>query len=413
VPAITAGSSLVIGAGAYAEAGLETVTVPAIPEYKEAAEIVASIRGLVLRSPQDEWERSLLGAGARSFSRVSVRSLGPLVGMMIAKSREDGSDALVAEWQPGESAADGVRGLWVWDAPEYSWFVFQCDPAKFASSNVTQDFLDGFLKWRSILPPNVPLRVQYSATSRPSFLAAFTVLPFAERGLEHSLHGIWQNSQAYLLIRAGKAWFSTTYPKGGIYVPERFPPLKELAKNWDKERILTETARTWQTRGPGTYHHYRDSILISELAARGFTREDLERLLLAPNPPSSVARELRASTVIWALIDSKQLDRSRAAVEDVTLKMSNLPNSPLALSTILGSLARIDSDYSDLATKCLSTCIDKEPALQYLLLKGSSEETYAQVEHAVVPDRLVALQQRALGQIRGRIAGAKGKVPQP
>jgi hypothetical protein len=363
-----------------------------------------------LRSTQDAWERSLLDAGERSVGLVSLKSIGPLVGMTIVKSNEEGNDALVAQWEPGETAGDGVRSVWLWDTPEISWFVVRCDPARFASTKPAQGFLDSFLKWRSTLPAYVSLKVQYAPASKPRFLVGYTVLDLGERGREYSLHGVWQNSEAYLLIRAGKGLFSTLYPEGGIYVPERFPPLKELAKAWGKERILTETARTWQARGPSTYRGYRDSILITELASRGFTRDDLERLLLAPNPPSWVARELRAAAVMRALIHSKQLDRNREAFEDVTLRMGTLGDSPLALSTVLGMLAQADSDYSGLAMKCLAACIYREPPLQYLLLKGSNEESYTTVEHAVVPARLMALQHRALEQIRGRIEGAKGKV---
>jgi hypothetical protein len=402
--------SLVTCAAAQPEARLEVVAVPMIQEYKEAGEIVASIRGLVLTAPKDAWERSLLDAGERSFGRVSLKSTGPLVGMTIVKGNEEGSDALVAQWEPGDAATAGVRSVWLWDTPEYSWFVIQCDPANFASIKSAQSFLDSFLKWRSIVPAYVPLQVQYAPASRLGFLAAYPVMTFAEKGGEYSLHGVTQNSAKYLLIRAGKGWFSTLYPEGGIYVPERFPPLKELAKGWGKERILAETARTWQARGPSTYHYYRDSILITELASRGFTRDDLERLLLAPNPPSWVSRELRAGAVMRALIHSKQLDRNREAFEDVTLRMGSLGGSPLALSAVLGALVRVDSDYSGLAMKCLATCIDQEPPLEYLLLKGSSEEAYTKVEHAAVPARLMALQHRALEQIRGRIEGAKGKA---
>jgi hypothetical protein len=402
---------LAIGTLAHAESGLEIVPVSAIPEYKEAGDIVASIRGLVLRSPQDAWERSLVKAGERGFGLVSLKSMGPLTGMTIVKGNNEGNEALVAQWEPGESAGDGLRAVWLWDTPEYSWYVIQCDPARFASSNATQGFLDGLLRWQSILPAYTSLRVQYSPASSPRFLVAFPALTFAERGLEYSLHGVWHNSGPYLLIRAGKGLFSTLYPEGGIYVPERFPPLKELAKEWDKERILAETARTWQARGPSTYQRFRDSILISELANRGITGSDLERLLLAPNPPSWVARELRTGSVMRALVNSKELDRNHDSLEDVTLRMGSLGDSPFALNMILSSLARIDSDYSDLATKCLATCIDKEAPLQYLLLKGSSEEAYTNVEHAVVPDRLAELRQRAIEQIRGRIEGAKSKVP--
>ena len=201
---------------------------------------------------------------------------------------QEGIDALVSQWQPGEAAKAGVLGIWNWDLPEYNWFVIKFDLGSFTSSQAVTRILQTFLIWQL---PGTRLEVRYAPASHPRFLAGEILLPSRERGMEYSVEGITQDSAEYLLIHLGKEPLQHFYPVGGTYVPERFPPLGQLAKDWTKERILSETERSWLVRGPSAYQVNRDSILISELASRGFTRDDLERLLLAPNPPSWVARE--------------------------------------------------------------------------------------------------------------------------
>jgi len=111
--------------------------------------------------------------------------------------------------------------------------------------------------------------------------------------------------------------------------------------------------------------------------------------------------ELRTTLTIAALA---------ASLGGPSHAQSAAPAAPLAVRPVFAILARADSDFSDLAMKCLDTCLDQEPSLDYLFRKGGSEDAYAKVEHAPLPVRLLDLQRRTLEQIRGRIESAKAKA---
>jgi hypothetical protein len=270
----------------YAGVRIEMSPVPSMPALPQATRIVTSIRDLALRPPQDRWERDILAASERSFELVLPTPLGGLVGMATAKG--DAGDVLVASWHPGDSSELGVRGFSTWDAPEDTWFLIECDQAKFASASSAESFLKQLLRWNSI--PDLRLQVKF-ALSSPANLAGSMVVPWVRPGGEYFLYGIRHESEAYLLIQVGKSYFYRDYPEGGSFVPERFPPLKQLVSTWNKDRLLSEVDRTWLVRGPMANYNSRDAILVSAAVQRGLDRSDLERLLLATNAPDSAAVE--------------------------------------------------------------------------------------------------------------------------
>src|SRR5438128_2385624 len=78
-------AALIMSPLTHAQVRIEITTVPAIPEQGEAGRIVTSIRAQAMRQPQDDWEKSLLAAGERSFPRVLATKIGPVLGMSTVK----------------------------------------------------------------------------------------------------------------------------------------------------------------------------------------------------------------------------------------------------------------------------------------------------------------------------------------
>ena len=386
---------------AYADVQIEIAPVPSLPAIPEAQRIVSAIHDLAMRLPRDAWERDLLAASRRSFEPVLAPPIGPLVGMNRAK--DDVGDVLVAGWQSGSLGNMGIAGFWIWDSPEDSWFVIQCDLARFASADSADKFLQQVLTWHFV----IPLRIQfkYAAPSGPTFLVGNGGVPRVPRGGDYFVYGIRSGAEAYLLVRVGKSYFKRDYPDGGTFVSERFPPLKQLVATWNKEQILTEVDKTRLVSSPMAHNNARDEILIAAAAQRGLNQRDLERLLLSTDSPDPVALELRTSTVMRALVNSHQIDRNREGIEEIVRQFGGRQDHGfIGLEQVFRVLAEsVESDYNNLALECLRTCASPESALKYLIKRGNSEDAYVKVKAAVLDRRSGALQSQALKEIRARI----------
>jgi hypothetical protein len=249
--------------------------------------------------------------------------------------------------------------------------------------------------------------LRYALASRPTFLAGSARPGHGIEGYEYAVFGIHSESDAYLLLQVGKAYFKRDYPEGGAYVPERFPPLTSLLANWEKERILSEVDKTWARGGPMVYNNNRDSILIDAAAQRGLDRSDLDRLLFPKQPqPSTLAR--RAYAVMKALVQNHQVEPNRDAVEDIVLRLGwDKSVGQFAVPEIFGWLAKaMDSDQTNLALKCLQSCIDPDPPIRYLRDRAKTKEAYEELKKAAIPPPLEGLRRGALEDIRARLTDA-------
>ena len=95
------------------------------------------------------------------------------------------------------------------------------------------------------------------------------------------------------MLEGGQWFFDFAVGKSGTgkfcgvppWVPERFPPLSELAKSWSFEQIRGEVGhevKPWV--GVPDFTGERDEILIAELARRGLPQAQLIDLLLDARP---------------------------------------------------------------------------------------------------------------------------------
>jgi hypothetical protein len=324
----------------------------------------------------------------------------------------DGSDVLVANWVTEASTVTGAHDFWLYDTADYDWFVIKCDLAAFASVASTETFLKQLLKWPYVAPPVLNIKLQYAPASGTGLLAGSALLVNPERGDEYRLSALRLDSGCYLLLKIGKGFFALGYPEGGAYVPERFPPLKDLIKTWSKERILAEVGRMWSVSRPFANNNYRDRILIREAAKRGLGPEDLRRLLLPPSAPGLIAWSQRAAAVMMALVDTHQLDANHGTLADIVMTMGHRDDvGKFALEHLFDALQEHSTfDDTGLALRCLSECLYPSAPLIYLAQRGNGEATYAKVAAAVVTEQMAKWWQgTALKNIRARLD--KEKVP--
>ena len=194
---------------------------------------------------------------------------------------------MIAKWEAKDAGEKGVLALWIYDTPDYNWFIVKCDPSSFSPSASIPAFLKQVLNWPYIWPLNLGLKS--SLVKGAELFRGTAMLSQPWRGEEYGLVGLRLDSGCYLVLKVGKGQFTLGYPEGWAYVPERFPPLKELVKGWSIERVLSEIGKTWAVNAAFANNNYRDTILIREVVQRGLDSEALRRLLLPASAPGLIA----------------------------------------------------------------------------------------------------------------------------
>ncbi|HLK63470.1 MAG TPA: hypothetical protein VKU19_08520 [Bryobacteraceae bacterium] len=392
---------------AMADVRLKVTTVPSLPEIREATAIIEETRALAMRQTRDSWESELLRAAERSFAQAVSAPVGPLLGM--ATTHTNDGDVLVAQWEPGAAASAGVLGISMWDTPDYSWFMLKCDPVELESYSSTQVILKKLLKWPLPLPEPLVLVGSYGLGNSGTFFAAAASLPHLERGLEYRLFAVRSSAGSYVLLKLGKGLFLLNYPEGGVYVPERFPPLRQVIATWPKEAVFAEVGKIWAKSSAYATNNVRDKILILQAAQSGFSDSDLRSLMLPANVPGDVAWSQRASAVMDALIKTQQVDKYHDVIEEVTLQIGSREDSGEFAAKVVFDALRMAAtgDYSSLALKCVAKCIYVDAPLRYLVDRGATESVYSQLDRAIVPQNSEWLRRQALDKIRERIGKAR------
>lgn len=389
---------------AYGDVKLDINAVSSLREMNEEQHIVSTIRVMTLRLPQNSWEEDLVRAGERGFESVLNLPVGSRHGMVTLK--DNGVDVLVGNWDSGQSSKLGISGFWIWDTPDYAWFVVGSTRDNFSSLHSTAGWLEEVLKWQFAAPEPLPLHLRYLSNSTSAFLNGFAVLPYAERGSSYLVSGIGVGSDAYVLLKLGKSYLTRLYPEGGAYVPERFPPLRDLVKAWSQEQILSEVGKMWLKEQPDANNNFRDSILISAAVEGGLKAADLESLLLPSNVPSELAWSQRVSAVLAALTEHHQIAQARNVIAKATIEIGSREDvGENALRVVFRWLGQSsDVDFCDLAVQCLKTCRYDSPPLYYLLAHGRSSEIYTSVKEAHIGSGSQALRDQVLREISDRIA---------
>ena len=383
---------------------VSVTNVPTLPDHGDLRQIISAVLQAPVQSPEGVWEAGFVRGAERSFDAVLHVPLGPLIG--VATTRRGSDDVFMAKWRPGSPTPPEVRDISILDAPDYSWIILGCDPSAFDSSAATLAFLERNLRWIFAVPDQpMKVTVSYAGATSQNFLDGRADLLQPEYEGEYYIFGVRVEASAFLVLKIGNGRLRYAgYPDGSLYVPERFPPLAGLVKEWSKDRLISEVGALRSRSIAFANNNDRDRILISEAARRGLARSDLE-VLLEPTAPFSYSQwKDRATALVTALADSGQLERDRDALSEITLKLGRRAEAGGAVDGVFRTLLESPSDFSTLAIECLSTCTMTGPAIAYLGERGTTEEAYLSVKRVAVSGTLAqADQQYALGKIRARI----------
>ena len=195
----------------------------------------------------------------------------------VTKRTEKEGDVLFVRWSFGEALGAGM--LILKDTPYYSYYAFDLHRDKLGSEEQLSEFLKSLIAFggKPIYFDNngIELRVPPNGEVSPFHLGVLGSQSRYERTF--IVDGISRDQNTFVGVWIGKDFAEGIYPVKE-FVPERFPPLPELAQTWTIQRVRAEIGKKNQI---GAAEYERDKILYRELVRRGVDQEMLLSLLKA------------------------------------------------------------------------------------------------------------------------------------
>lgn len=198
-----------------------------------------------------------------------------------ATYRDQAGDNILALWVFDHDAASGTIALD--DTPYFSTYTLHLTRPAIGSEADLNGLLSSVLYWDKrplLLGPmtmahsiiNGSLRVSYMRLAS-EFEANNLILFFAATEADG-----W-----YATLKIGKGLISSFYPNSE-FLPERFPSLEELMKDWPDSRVWSEIRNPSYSGYATAASEFRDRILTAELARRGLTTPQIIDLLRISTP---------------------------------------------------------------------------------------------------------------------------------
>lgn len=340
-------------------------------------------------------------AAAETFTK-SVFSA-PSLRFTKAITRRDAGDILVAEWNIDEPNAKG--SLILKDTSVISLYELHLLSGNINSRDELTTFLSKLLMWSK--PPvdtgSITIALPANTSGVGEFSGTFTTPPVSTPVIRDVyMAGVKDGKEWYMTLQVGKDFTESYYPVPP-FVPERFPPLNELIQSWSFGRIWSEVGKRFDLQVYMDFSEYRDVILITELARRGLSEEQVVELLT--NTEGSNLHT-RARVVLDALRRSGK-EASVNRYFDPALEMYEKigPSAHAAVDTLFHNAARTCTPKVEAhALRLLKSGIFQEAALLYIGACSTSQETMGAIETLSVPDNLVQPKESVLQGIRRRAA---------
>jgi hypothetical protein len=285
----------------------------------------------------------------------------------IATLTEAGKDILAARWVPGHREI--FTELIVWDTPDRTTFLFRLRHGAWSSEAVIQTSLDSLLRTlKADHHPPLVTGVRLDIINDPktqqwvgSGLLLMNTIPRPFSNGPDSWFYIWDTADASFLAITFNWYRTTGYPPNMREIGERFPPLTERARQWNKQRLIDELV-------PGGFDAMsRDRILTKELLMRDVTNHEL--LMLLRRRKSDIS-----GTVLIAIVDLNQVSRFSAGIREylrTVVAPDAKSNNPFNI------LNRVDEpNFTDAAIDALHHDVRATPAFRYATKHGTTIAEY-------------------------------------
>jgi len=334
--------------------------------------------------------RTVLDMSERAARMVLTVAPGPLIGVHAFTMNNE--DLLLAAWHLDE--ASGPSTLAIWDRPYATAFVLIWNRAPFSNAQQVEAFTQNILSDRSYLSNAEILMSWDEKHAELHGSGTPTVVPNRE---PIQILGAPGPGDTYTYaLTVGKRLISAAYytgdPSDFLYVPERFPPLRERVGGWPTEQLIRELEG-------GTAHlaANRDGILLRELFRRGLSDGQFRKLF-----DSRVENVMHVLVTLQA--EAHYADGLRAVLSAQT------PGDPRGDDTVRIILRYLrscaDVDIRDIISHFLQRGAFTPWTFGYMEMRGDSLEDYEAVERAPVPEGSPAAKlsrETALAAIRKRV----------
>jgi hypothetical protein len=360
--------------------------------------VLAQLRRTPLREASDQWEKDHLAAAETTVRQTLTVVPGELAG--VATLPDVSGDVFVASWTtnlPGE-----VSRISAWDTPAYTFLVLRCHAEPFQSPQTTQQFLKKVIAWRIGHLYPVSVRGQFGQMPFDIFLIGSGILPYPLRyGAEFQLEARRWEGGVSLVFMIGKYPFESRYPEGSVYVPERFPPLRERAKTWGREELIRQIQKV-QAEGPLQAFPRREEILFGEALSRGLNEEEVLAILAPPGEHAFPGARMGA--LLRVMIERGQVPKYGDLFAAMALQYGREPVAGrFVADAIFNTLARTQEvDLLKEAIECVAHFAWKEGAFFYLERQATAE-SIGQLEVMAVPAEMLKRKDVMLGRIRTRL----------
>ncbi len=359
-----------------------------------------TLYGHLITGVLDGRAKALL-AGADAFTRKVFAAPG-LEFVRAVSYRQGGDDLLTVEWTQKTPRIDVLLE----DTPYRSIYYVHLPYRAISGGTGLTSLLSDVLVWRGpglhLRPEEMEFGLFESGGTVQSFDGGAIFRSAAPNGLNIQMRGTTDKVTWQLSLNIPKTYTSGDYPVPPN-IPERFPALTELMKDWSFERVWSEIGKP--VRIPPYLRIDRDTLLATELLRRGVSEQQFSDLLTQVDP---VELQQRALTVLQALSQTGQdqllTQYLRGAVKEYTSRFPNHLDSAEDAAELLfthGNMCglKLESIASDaLRDRALFL-----GPLVYLRHCGASESVASFVTTLEVPSQWAQLQANAVRDIRRRM----------
>jgi hypothetical protein len=191
----------------------------------------------------------------------------------ITKRTDEEGDLIFVKWSFSE--AIGAGSVVLKDSPYYFLYSFHVTRSRLSSENELDAFLRSLVAWGGkpvyFTTEAKSVRIPSAGGVSPFYLSIpGSQSPYAAG---FSIDGISYEHDTFLSIFMGKQIAGDIYPTK--WIPERFPPLSELVRNWTLSQIQNEIGKGRR----GFPSEERDRVLFREIVRRGVDQEQLLDML--------------------------------------------------------------------------------------------------------------------------------------
>lgn len=325
-------------------------------------------------------------------------ALGIVLHSMVASQidKSSGKDVLLLRWVVTNDAY--VTGVTFRDTPSSNDIWLEVSPQLFSSEWIVKGFLQAHLLKST---PSLTLREaalyfdpKLIKQSDTVFGGGFVSTDDPSDNGLISLHASTMSNRLTLAIVAGKQLIPNLYPREMLNIPERFPPLSQVAKSWTLEEINRELGKD----------RNRDVILADELIRRRVSQKDLEQIIEGTFDSSQTRSVESKKEVISVVIGSVNVSRKAPDYESAlrgSLAYYQLHDTQGTLSRMIRSLSGIPA-YFDVSTSILDVAEHGQAQLEsldYLMFHGTGCEVINRTKALRVPAALESKRQQAINML--------------